>query len=447
MSAKKAAKKQRSYWSPAEGSRQKKLMDQLDKLCGATRMREGSGMSPNYQALVWIGRRSNSSDRAGLIPLKDLMVMYIGLENYTRWKRVTSVGGHVVKGHIVIGGGGFEPNDKEVVKADELATNGADGWYVTKRGRAYLKEDVPEGEDVDVEGDFYDAAAFPGKALSLFCESPEGVKQAGALRSRFGVILPEFAKLPDNNPADGLRAPTFLVSATNKPLLLRALAPGASQQDIKDMDELSADCIKFGAWVIPELEHLMSPCLDEGETAIVKEITSSGIVLSFGEKLLHFEMPSREVRKLIRKRTGLDAADIDVCPLVEPGQQVDGESCLFGPMAAHPVSAKDVSRGRTRRQADLLGAWAILAAGFKAQEMPTLYPATYVIPRAEHHVFCVLVDQHGEDCGAQRIRLNGHEGPTVLRAKEPGVHINLWNTSARAQAQSAQGNRRKRESR
>lgn len=454
MTESRERKRERTHWEPDEkrNKAQYTLVQRITKLCG---------LFNNWKALVWFGRQSDPANREGIIPLHDLVVTSVTLENNGAWKRVLTLGAHVAHGHVLIGGGGFNPIDPEVEKGDDAAENGIEGWWRTRAGRYFLQNDLPDDYVVDAEpeGHFRDAGAHPRSRLSLFCNDPYHHQENARTRARLNMILREIEQTPDQNMTR-LRAPTFLVGVGVGRVEMRAFDPRRTRSDVEAMDELTAECVALGSWAIPGHEHLFSPVdLHEDELGTVKDVKVDRVdAVSEAGAVITLKNPAMQIRKLIREATGYDAADLDVVPIVDREQQVSRESCLFGPVKAHSTGGQylrnrkfedDEARLRSNRLADVMGIWAVLTIGQKTGAQ-TLYPVEYVVPKSESRTFAVLIDSDGEPVGAQRISLSGPGAlgaALAVKCAEPGVRINLRNTSVRAWLHNRRRDRREREHR
>jgi hypothetical protein len=413
-----------------------------------------------WHALVWFGRKSDPAKRDGLIPLKDFIGTLVSLDNNGNWQRVVTVGAHVAKDHVLMGGGGFDPIDQGVEQADDNAENGMDGWWRARTGRHYLREDIPDAyvSDAVPEGHLKDVAAHPRDYISLFSNDPKEHQLNARTRARLSMILDEMEQLTPGDVSTALRAPSFFVAAGLKPLTIRALGVNHKKEDIAAMDELTATNIALGSWTIPDRESWTTPCIcmDEGELGIVKEVRPDEVVIDHSGATLTCINPAHLIRSYIRERTGHDAADLDVVPIVGVGQQVERHSCLFGPVMPHGIGAQslrgakdgDAKRAANRR-ADLMGIWSILTEG-QPYENQLLYPVALVAPSAASRVYASLIDKDGDFVGAQRVGLSGADGlgaSMAAKARESGVRINLRNTSIREWTRRELKDRREREHR
>lgn len=446
------AKKQRAArWEPdpKRNRLQHKMVTAIRRMCGL--------IGPNnWTTLVLFGRTSDPAKRDGLVPLRDLFAMTVAIENNGNWLRALTIGGHVDKGHVLVGGGGFDPINMEVEKADDAAENGLDGYWRTPQGDFFLREDLPAdyaAESVP-EGHLKDVALHPRLALSLFSVGTDDYRENAAARKRLKILLNETAEADITRQ---LRAPTFFVAAGAKPIVVRALAAEHTREDVEAMDQLTADNIMLGSWLIPERKELMTlmPMMNPDTVAIVKEVLPDKITLGTENSTIEAKSPASIIRQFIKMRTGYDAADLDVVPIVEVGQQVSRETCLWGPQRQQSISVRSLrTKGDSAaaRRANLMGIWSVLASG---QEYggQVIYDVALVSPRSDARVYAGLFDSEGDPCGAQRIATCGVGAVGAALATKrrlPGVRINLRNTSIRSwrQAQNdTNASRRKREHR
>ena len=445
-------KKQRAArWEPDKKKNrlQYNMTHTIKRMCGL--------IGPNnWTTLVWFGRMSNPAKRDGLIPVRDFSAMTVAIENNGGWQRVVSVGAHVVKGHAMVGGGGFDPLDIIVEKADDAAENGLDGFWRTPQGDFYLRADLPPdyaAESVP-EGHLKDVALHPRLALSLFSIGTDDYRENAAARKRLKIVLAEAAEAELTRQ---LRAPTFFVAAGSKPLVIRALAAEHTREDIAAMDQLTADKIVLGSWVIEERKPLLtlSATMNPDDIAVVKEVLPEKITLKTDTNTIETKNPAAHVRQFIKMRTGYDASDLDVVPLVEVGQQVSNETCLWGPQRQQSISVRSLrpkNDSAANRRANLMGIWSVLSEGNEYGGQ-VIYDVALVSPRSDARVYVGLFDKEGDPCGAQRIATCGVGAVGAAMATKcrlPGVRINLRNTSIRAWRQEqndTRASRRQREHR
>jgi hypothetical protein len=332
------------------------------------------------------------------------------------------------------------------------------GWWISRLGRAYLRDVMPDNyvSDAVPEGHLRDVRAHPRQYMSLFYTDKETHRENAAVRARLPLILSEAEQLHSDELQ--LRVPSFFVVAGAKPVVIRGLHINRSDKDEENLDELTADNIELGSWVIPELKGVITPqaMMNPGDLCIVKRVAPDEVELDGDGHTITMKNPANIIREFIKKRTGRDASDLDIVPIIENGQQVGHDTCIFGPVRPHLIGAgslrpkgDDAETNRAKRRADLMGVWSALATGHEYGKQ-TIYPIKYVAPRRASRVYASLIDESGEDAGTQIIRLAGAgklDMSVALKNVEPGVRINLRNTSIRAWQRHEQRLRREREHR
>ena len=435
---------------------QKKMIGRVQSACGLTALRGGHGLTVDRRAVVWFGRKSNPASRDDVIPLGDLSVGLLMGEKDGEWLRFAQLGGHLIDGHVLIGGGGFDLRDPQAELQDNEARNGWEGLWTTPAGQTYLRRDVPEDYEGSAfpEGLYKDISAPPRNRISAFSTHKRVARSNARVQQTVHCMLSlaEEQLCGKVEPFDRVQAPGIL-TAVERRMRLRALdGTFGTHQDAEELNQLTADCLQLGAWVIPQLRGKMAPPLVEGRTAVVKIITPQAIWLNADGEEFKIDTPEVEIKNFIHETTGLDATELVVAPLVTVDQLVSRDTCLFGPEAPQLFSAASLkkrvdeceggaAKNRMRRLTDLEQVWALLTLATEHKNL-FLYPVQYVVPSSPRQVF--IRRTWGTDLSLQLIRLE-RSPLKLLKTVGGGFRINLWNISHREAQKKAWRERRDRE--